>query len=70
MTKTLKIEGMTCMHCVGAVTKELERLNGVDKAVVDLEGKKAVVEISNDIVTDENLCDAVEEAGYQVIAIE
>lgn len=70
MTKTLKIEGMTCMHCAGAVKKELERLDGVDKAAVDLEGKKAVVELSGDPVTDEALCAAVDEAGYQVTVAE
>lgn len=68
MTKTLKIEGMSCMHCVGAVTKELNAINGVS-ASVDLENKSATVEITA-TVTDKMLCDAVKEAGFQVIKVE
>lgn len=69
MTKTLKIEGMSCMHCVGAVTKALKAIGGVSDVVVDLEGKSATVEI-NGAVTDKVLCDAVEETGFQVIKVD
>jgi len=68
MTKTLKIEGMSCMHCVGAVTKTLKALGGVSNVAVDLENKSATVEIAG-TVTDKVLCDAVEEAGYEVVEI-
>ena len=69
MTKTLKIEGMSCMHCVGAVTKALKAVGGVNSVDVDLESKSATVEIVG-TVTDKVLCDAVEEAGFQVIKTE
>ena len=36
MEKTYRIEGMTCDHCVRAVTKALEALDGVERAVVTL----------------------------------
>lgn len=68
MTKTLKIEGMSCMHCVGAVTKTLKALGGVSDVAVDLESKSATVEI-NGTVTDKVLRDAVEETGFQVVEI-
>ena len=68
MTKTLKIEGMSCMHCAGAVTKALKSADGVSGAEVDLEGKSATVEISG-TVTDEALRSLVEDAGYTVIDI-
>lgn len=69
MTKTLKIEGMSCMHCVGAVTKALKAVGGVNSVEVDLESKSATVEIAG-TVTDKVLCDAVEESGFQVIKVE
>lgn len=69
MKKTLKIEGMSCMHCVGAVTKKLKDIIGVSDVTIDLESKTAVVEI-DDTVTDKMLYDAVDEAGYEVIKIE
>jgi len=69
MTKTLKIEGMSCMHCVGAVTKALGAINGLSDAKVDLEGKTATVEMSG-TVTDDMLRAAVEEAGFELVGVE
>ena len=33
---TIKVSGMSCQHCVNAVTKALETLEGLEKVVVDL----------------------------------
>ena len=33
---TVKIKGMSCQHCVGAVTKALSELPGVSNVKVDL----------------------------------
>lgn len=66
MTKTIKIEGMTCMHCVGAVKKSLTAVEGVRNVNVDLDNKTATIEAEN-IVTDDMLRAAVEDAGYQVV---
>lgn len=43
MSTTLNVNGMTCMHCVGAVKKALERVPGVETAEVSLEKAQAVV---------------------------
>ena len=37
MTKTLKVEGMSCDHCVMHVTRALEELGGVNEANVSLD---------------------------------
>ena len=65
MMKTLTIEGMSCMHCVNAVTKALNAIAGVNSATVVLESNSATVDV-DDSVTDEILRTAVEEAGYTV----
>lgn len=64
MEKTLLVEGMMCEKCVAHVKKALERVEGVDEALVDLEGKKAVVRVGAD-VTDDALVDAVVGEGYE-----
>ncbi len=43
-TTVLKVGGMTCNHCVMAVTKALEKVPGVTRATVSLEKGEAVVE--------------------------
>ncbi len=69
MTKTMKVDGMMCQHCVAHVKKALEGVNGVTKADVDLESKKAVIHMDQ-AVDDQVLKTAVEEAGYTPISME
>ncbi len=64
MKKELFIEGMSCQHCVKRVTQALQAIDGV-QATVNLEQKKAIVELAHD-VSDEVLIAAVDEAGYKV----
>ncbi|MCG6941660.1 MAG: cation transporter [Thiohalocapsa sp.] len=59
----LKVEGMSCMHCVKAVTEALSQVPGVTKVQeVSLEQGRARVEGSPD---PDALVAAVKEAGYQ-----
>ncbi len=39
----LKVEGMSCQHCVASVTKALEGVPGVERAEVDLASRTAKV---------------------------
>jgi copper chaperone len=63
-TATLKIEGMSCGHCVQAVTQALQSVGGVRKADVDLAGGRAVVEYDADRTTPAALVGAVMDEGY------
>ena len=69
MTKTLNIEGMMCAHCVAHVEKALSARGGVTAAKADLEGKCATVTLAAP-VSDQELKDAVTEAGYEVVSIQ
>ena len=69
MTKTLNIEGMMCAHCVAHVEKALSALGGVTSAKADLEKKQATVTLAAP-VSDQELKDAVAEAGYEVVSIQ
>lgn len=68
MKKEMIIEGMSCGHCKMRVEKALGALEGVDKAEVVLEDKKALIELSGD-VSEAVLKSAVEEAGYEVVEV-
>ena len=68
MTKTMKIEGMMCMHCSSRVESVLNAIEGVS-AKVDLEKKCAVVTLSAE-VSDDVLRKAVTDAGYEVVSID
>lgn len=66
MKKVLTVEGMMCGHCQAHVQKALAGVDGVTAAAVDLEAKKATVELAKD-VPDSVLMDAVKEAGYEPV---
>ena len=68
MEKEISIEGMSCQHCVKAVTNALSAIDGVSDVVVDLEAKKATLKVT-DTVTDDMLKDAITEEGYEVTAV-
>lgn len=67
-TTTLKIQGMTCNHCVMRVAKALKAVTGVADAKVDLQKGEAVVTYDDSKVKPENLSLAVVEAGYKVVS--
>ena len=67
MEKIIEVEGMMCAHCQMHVQKALAAVEGVSEAVVDLEAKKAVVKLSQE-VSDETLMKAVEDAGYTAVS--
>ncbi len=67
-TAELKIEGMSCGHCVMAVRKELGKLNGVE--VDDVQIGSATVRIDEKRTSVETLSQAVERAGYHMISMQ
>ena len=66
MKKTMKIEGMMCMHCEAHVKKALEALAEVDAAVVSHTEGTAVLTLNADI-SDDVLKKTVEDQGYKVL---
>jgi copper chaperone len=62
---TLKVQGMTCNHCVMRVAKALKAVPGVQDAQVDLQKAEAVVTYDDAKVGKDKLSSAVAEAGYK-----
>ena len=64
-TSTYTVVGMTCGHCVSAVTEEVVQLPGVTAVDVDL--ASGGLAVTSDAPVDETAVRAaVEEAGYEV----
>jgi copper chaperone len=62
-TITLKVEGMSCGHCVKTVTAAIQAKDPTAKVVVDLEGGTVKTET---ILPRHTVSMAVEEEGYEV----
>jgi copper ion binding protein len=65
-TMTYTVTGMTCSHCVDAVSAEIGRLPGVTGVQVDL-AAGAVTVTSDQPADDDAVATAVDEAGYAVV---
>lgn len=66
---TLLVEGMTCQHCVNAVSQEVSALAGVEDVSIDLvlEGQSTLRVSSSDALPRHVVAAAVASAGYTVI---
>ncbi len=65
--ETLKIQGMTCNHCVMRVAKALKAVPGVQDAQVDLGKAEAIVTYDEAKASRNTMGTAVVEAGYKVL---
>ena len=66
-TQTFHVTGMTCDHCVQAVTDELQALTGVRAVDVDLTEGTVQVDTTRTL-TDAEVRDALDEAGAYALA--
>lgn len=62
---TLKIEGMSCEHCVKKVFETLKAVKGVKKAEVSLSEKNAVVTYVPSKTGREAMASAICAAGFK-----
>ncbi|MGH3661135.1 MAG: heavy-metal-associated domain-containing protein [Micromonosporaceae bacterium] len=65
-TQKYVVKGMTCGHCVNAVTSEISGIDGVVSVDVDL-AAGAVTVSSAEPLADDAVQAAVTEAGYELV---
>jgi copper ion binding protein len=63
--QTYRVTGMTCGHCVAAVTEEVGALAGVGDVAVDLTTGRVTV-VSDRELTTAQVAAAIDEAGYEL----
>jgi copper chaperone len=63
---TIKVEGMSCKHCVAAVTKALEGIEGLERISVDLEKGEASFDEKKPVDPD-IIKEHITKAGYTVV---
>ena len=64
-TATYHVDGMTCGHCVNAVTGEITKLPGVTDVAVDLDDGQVTV-TSTEPLGHDDVKAAIDEAGYEL----
>ena len=71
-TVVVDVQGMTCKHCVKAVTSEIEGIEGVTGVSIALEpeGTSQVTVEAESNVSADALKDAIVEAGYDMVGVQ
>ncbi len=64
MTIQFQVEGMSCQHCVGAVTKAVQSLDAAAQVRVDLPAGRVAIDSAQ---SADALKAAIDEAGYTVV---
>jgi copper chaperone len=63
-TVTLKVEGMSCSHCVNAITKSVGELAGVEGVNVSLEAGTTEVKYDAGLISLDKIKAVIEDQGY------
>ena len=66
MTKTIKVKGMSCQHCVASWTKALSEVDGITDVQGSLEKGEATFN-ENSPIPAETLKDAITRIGFEVV---
>ena len=67
MKRIVKINGMTCEHCVKSVTSALNSLEGISSVEVSLADNTAVIDGD---ASDQSIKDLIDDIGFEVEGIE
>jgi copper ion binding protein len=69
MRKIIKVEGMSCEHCVKRITESINEIVGAKCLDISLENKTVEVDFLNDEVL-KYIENAIIESGYEVMSDE
>ncbi len=67
MRKVLKVEGMTCQHCVETVSEAVTKMAGIQRVDVSLEEKEVIVDFDESQTKMEDISAQIVEAGFEIV---
>jgi copper chaperone len=65
--ESLKVDGMTCQHCVQTITDALGEIAGTNKVAVDLDKKKVQVDYNEEETNLQEISDKIVEVGFELL---
>ena len=64
--ETIKVEGMTCQHCVQTITDALNKITGLNTVNVDLVKKEVSVKFNENETKLKKIFDKIIEVGFEL----
>lgn len=65
--KSVKVEGMTCQHCVQTITEALKKIQGLDSVAVDLDKKEVDVKFDENETSLQEITGKIVEVGFELL---
>jgi copper chaperone len=65
--EALKVDGMTCQHCVQIITDTLGKIAGTSKVTVDLDKKEVQVDYNEEETNLQEISDKIVEVGFELL---
>ena len=65
--ESLKVDGVTCQHCVQTITDALGKITGTNKVAVDLDKKEVQVDYNEEETTLQEISDKIIEVGFELV---
>jgi Cu+-exporting ATPase len=63
---TIPVTGMTCANCVATIERNINKLDGIQNAIVNLTTERASVDFDPSLVDQEQIVDRIRRAGYGI----
>ncbi|MCI2256469.1 copper chaperone CopZ [Domibacillus sp. PGB-M46] len=63
---TLKVQGMSCGHCISSIEGNVGKLSGIESVKVYLDKGKVDVSFDSTVVSLKEIKDVIEDQGYDV----
>ena len=62
----IKVEGMTCQHCVETITKALNKISGLNSIVVNLDDKEVSVRFDGNKTNLQEIISKIIDVGFEL----
>ena len=62
----IKVEGMTCQHCVQTITKKLKNISGLNSIDISLDNKEVNVRFDEDETNLQEITKKIVEVGFEL----
>ena len=66
MQKSLKVEGMTCQHCVQIISDSLKNRAGIETVGINIDKKEVKVEYDEEKVELEQIFSDISALGFEI----
>ena len=67
MQKSLKVQGITCQHCVETITNSLRDKTGIKTVGINIDKKEVIIDYDEETINLEQISSGITELGFEIL---